>query len=126
GDNDCASGKICLAGGVCGAKKGNGGSCTRPDGSDCTSGNCVDGVCCGSASCGVCNTCAGTGTCHPVTDGATQQCPDQGASSCGTNGCHAGACTKYPDGTSCGQASCDPNINNKLITAGMCSGGTCA
>jgi len=123
-DNDCAAGKIC-SGGVCGAKKANGGSCTRVDGSECMSGNCVDGTCCGTSSCGACNTCAGTGTCHAVGDGTTDsKCPVQNSNTCGTNGtCQAGACAKYPDGTSCGAAMCS---GNTLIKAAQCAGGTCS
>lgn len=40
-------------------------------GGDCASGNCVDGVCCETASCGSCETCAGgtPGICAAVRDG---------------------------------------------------------
>ena len=57
--------------GSCTAKKANGATCGAAN--ECTSGNCVDGVCCATASCGTCQTCNGTtpGTCTPLAAGTT-------------------------------------------------------
>src|SRR5262249_21872911 len=62
-DADCASGFYCAAG-SCTAKKANGVACTGAN--QCTSGNCVDGVCCNSAcggACDACNLAGSVGTC---------------------------------------------------------------
>jgi hypothetical protein len=129
-DNDCATGYYCTGVGLtCAMKKGNGTACTA--GGQCASRNCVDDVCCGSASCPNCQACnvAGSpGACSPMIPGAVDPngtCMDQGPTSCGTNGkCNgAGGCQKYPDNTPCSQATCQSTATLKL--GGTCSGGTC-
>jgi hypothetical protein len=106
-------------------------ACTA--GTQCASGNCVDGVCCGSASCGSCSACnlAGSaGTCRVVPVGTPDPrgvCVDQGAATCGTDGrCDGtGACQLYAAGTVCSAASC-PVGAATLTKQGTCSGaGTC-
>jgi hypothetical protein len=130
-DGDCIAPFTCQ--GAAGAKscalKKNGLACTT--GGQCISGNCVDGVCCGSASCLPCQACnlSGNGTCSPVAAGTPAPaafCADQGASTCGTNGnCDGtGACQKYADGTACSSATCPAN-SATLTNAGMCSNGAC-
>ncbi len=71
----------------------------------CGSGNCVDGVCCVSSSCGSCQQCnlTGDGACSAVAAGQPdpkKMCVDQGAASCGqtglcgeNGGCQVYACT---------------------------------
>jgi hypothetical protein len=116
---DCALGNVCQAM-ACGppTKKANGVTCLA--GSDCQSGNCVDKTCCGSVSCGTCQTCANpAGACLPAVptspcgptvcapDGkstVTPRCDVLGACmpalpvSCGNYVCASGACK-----TSCGK-----------------------
>jgi hypothetical protein len=67
------------------------------------------------------------GKCAPVTAGTDpdNECTDQGASSCGTDGtCNgAGACRKYGAGTSCGPSSCN---GSTFVSGGQCNGnGVC-
>ena len=106
---DCSGGNVC-----------NGGSCGRLPlgaacgaGADCASGICAQGVCCQTACTGTCMSCALTGTggtCSTVPAGQDplNQCNDQGASSCGTDGaCNGnGACRHYASGTTCAAGSC--------------------
>jgi hypothetical protein len=64
---ECASGMTCNGAGACGSPVGglkpNGQLCAG--GNECTSGFCVDGVCCNNACDGQCRTCE-TGTCANV------------------------------------------------------------
>src|SRR5262249_20835636 len=91
----------------------NGDSCT--DAIQCSSGFCVDGVCCDSACTGPCRACAKAlngapkdGVCTPMAAGTDpeDECEDVGP--CGDNGwCDGkGACQKYPAHTQCGPPSC--------------------
>ncbi|HVU52112.1 MAG TPA: hypothetical protein VHL80_15545 [Polyangia bacterium] len=131
GDGDCLAPFTCQ--GQPGAKscalKKNGLACTT--GGQCISGNCVDGVCCGSPACPACQACnlSGNGACSPVAAGAAAPagfCSDQGSSSCGTNGkCDGnGGCQKYPDDTPCSTATCPANAST-LTMAGACLNGVC-
>jgi hypothetical protein len=99
-------------------------------GADCASTFCADGVCCKSACTGTCQTCAAAGnvgSCIPA-DVATDprnDCSDQGAATCGTDGfCDGtGACEKYVSGVACQSAGCTGSM---LTFAGRCDGlGTC-
>ena len=59
---------------------------------DCSSGTCVDGVCCMTASCGACqacNTAGARGTCAATTGGTC----DDGNACTQTDTCQAGTCT---------------------------------
>ncbi len=65
-DAQCTSGRYCAAGGACTAKKAAGLTCMGAN--ECSSGYCVDGVCCNGACNGTCESCnlSGTaGTCSP-------------------------------------------------------------
>jgi len=66
----CSPTNLCDDSGNCSEpKKGNGAACNT--GSECTSNNCVDGVCCNLACNGVCETCQSTGLCRAAaTDAA--------------------------------------------------------
>jgi hypothetical protein len=106
--NECVAPNLCSTSGMCGNLKPLGQTCTS--GAECTTGSCTDGVCCQTASCGACYTCnldgGSAGTCRPVQSGKPDPhglCPVQQVSTCGTNGlCNgSGACSLYPDGTSC-------------------------
>ncbi len=133
-DADCVAPFTCQGAGAtrsC-ALKANGLACTiLATGSECISGNCVDGVCCGSSSCPACQACnvSGTGACAPLAAGTpapTTLCTDQGAATCGTNGkCNgSGGCQKYADGTGCSSATC-PAGAATLNLAGACLAGAC-
>ncbi len=75
----------------------------------CQTSFCVDAVCCASACDGECSACSAAkkgggpdGGCAPIAAGTDpdNECLDQGAASCGTNGdCNGhGACQKYTEG----------------------------
>lgn len=87
-----------------------GASCSSP--TECQTGYCVDSVCCNTACNSLCSGCSAakkgsgiSGTCGFVAAGTDpdNECADQGASSCGTNGfCSGnGTCALYPAGTPC-------------------------
>jgi hypothetical protein len=133
---DTADGFSCGSGGTC-QKTGLGAACTTNN--QCSTGYCVDGVCCQSSSCADCSSCnvAGSvGTCHAVAantaDGAcTATCPTststsglcdgsgacKGASSCQTGYvCTAGACA-----TTCtSNAQCDTAAGYACASGGTC------
>ncbi len=102
----------------------------------CSSGHCIDGVCCAAASCTGCFACSNTltgqpdGTCAPVSNGKIrpQACTDETATKpCGDDGtCDGkGACRKAAAGNSCGTGSC--NANAAYLPAPTCDGkGVCA
>jgi hypothetical protein len=113
------------------ASAANGTACTA--GSQCASGNCVDGVCCNVSRCGSCQACnvpGAVGVCRNVPVGTPDPsgvCVDQGAASCGTTGrCDGmGGCQLYAAGTVCSAPSCPPG-SSSLTTQGTCTGvGAC-
>ena len=95
---------------------GNGEGCTSATASTCASGFCVDGVCCGTASCsGVCQSCAvdsHEGTCAPAAAGT--EVPGSCASGQACDG--SGAC-KSKNGTTCSAAT--------VCASGFCVDGVC-
>jgi len=123
---DCTSPNTCLAN-SCG-KKPIGATCGGA--TECNSGFCEQGVCCATACSGICRSCGLTGTigtCASVAAGADpfNQCTDQGATSCGTDGtCDGGgACRKYATGTTCAASTCS---GTTFTPARTCDGvGTC-
>ena len=106
---------------------------TCDDDIDCVqSGECVDGVCCDTACSATCMSCLGSatggadGACAPVLDGQDPRsdCDDDGPLTCNDDGsCDgAGACRKYPSGTSCGSTMC----SNGVLSNPECNGsGSC-
>ncbi|HEV3031161.1 MAG TPA: hypothetical protein VG319_05935 [Polyangia bacterium] len=125
-DSDCLSPDICdPQTNLCGNKRRLGQSCTTT--TDCLTGNfCVDGVCCASSSCGLCQTCA-TGACANVGAGVPE--PHAGCAAsppCGNTGnCNgAGACQQAGVGVACGVASCTVST---FTPVSHCTGaGSCA
>ncbi len=122
-DGNCdAATQWCDTGpGVCTVKKDDGLTCGG--GNECTSGNCVDGVCCGSASCPSCQSCnlpGMEGTCN--NDAAGTACDD--ATFCnGTDTCDgSGSCSVHA-GDPCpgadGDGDCSETCNEG---ADDCSG----
>lgn len=108
-NTECVSPQTCVMG-SCG-KKPNGQACSSA--SECNSNFCEQGICCGSACSGTCQSCAlpaSAGTCTPVPAGQDplSQCDDQTAATCGTNGaCNGmGACQLYGNATECQAATC--------------------
>src|SRR3954470_10987241 len=97
------------------------------------SGNCAQGVCCGTGCASACKSCAlpaSMGICTNVPDGQpdpTGTCLDGGAATCGRNGkCQAGVCQSYAQGTPCRSATC-PASTTTFTPAGSCDGaGTCS
>jgi hypothetical protein len=109
------------------ALRANGASCLS--GGECDSTLCVDGVCCGSACGGTCESCnqiGKQGTCSPVPAGMpAPECADQGAASCGFDGaCNGGGgCRRYGPGVACKAASCQTSTYHP---PSACDGlGTC-
>jgi len=127
---DCSAGNVCT-GGSCG-KKPLGAACMA--GTDCASGICAQGVCCQTACTGTCMSCSLTGTggtCSTVPAGQDplNQCADQGAAGCGTDGtCDGnGACHLYAAGTTCAAGSCTGATYTPPRTcsgAGVCQAAT--
>jgi hypothetical protein len=121
GDPDCADapGTYC-EGGSCVPSKDDGQGCTAPK--ECTSGNCVDGLCCDTACGGVCEACTaalttGTdGTCSPLT--GTTDPIDECA---GTQVCDgAGTCAAF-----CGLEPTPVGGTCPAACTGGCNGSTC-
>jgi hypothetical protein len=127
---DCVTGFTCQ-GGSCTDLLGNGSACVNAG--QCISGHCLDQVCCGSATCPSCTSCAVAGSegqCAPVPEGSADPkavCVNMAASTCGTIGtCDGtGACAFHPVGTTCAPATC-PAGGAMLTSASTCDGtGTC-
>jgi len=100
GSADCIAGNFCDAG-TCRPLLQNGGACKADD--NCSSGHCVNGLCCNAACNGVCQSCRGSekvigadGVCGNARAGIDpgDSCPNDGANSCARDGqCNgAGAC----------------------------------
>ncbi len=102
---------------------------------DCDSGNCIDGYCCDSGCepgnaanlCKACNVPGSEGHCAyaPAGTDPHQQCEPDPVASCGKDGlCDgAGACRRYPAGTSCAAPSC---AGDDTVSARTCDGnGSC-
>ncbi len=109
----------------------NGAACTAAG--QCSSGFCADGICCNSACTGVCQACdvaSAAGTCTPIADGQdpANDCEQQPASTCGTDGtCNgSGACRRYAAGTQCAPGRCTGATEFAASTcnaAGACTPG---
>jgi hypothetical protein len=121
----CTADTQCVPPGQCNAsscgKKVNGSQCLV--GTECMSGNCVEGRCCNSActeSCKSCNVTGVEGTCSNVPNlGADPKgmCTAVPSEPCGNDGsCNgAGACRKN-SGTSCRAASCTNGVETLAAT----------
>lgn len=126
--NSCAlaSAKSCSATAECKAALG----VAATNAIDCASGFLVDGVCCESAACGLCDTCDIAkkeivelpGRCGAARAGSDPRsdCTDEGSTTCGANGaCNGrGACELYKPGTGCGTSVC---VGSRA-TGQICSG----
>lgn len=121
---------------------------------DCTSGFCVDGVCCNTSCTGKCQACSAAkkgsgadGTCGPIADGTDpdKECPQNtctgstetnaqvcnGAGACRTNGttaCTPFACSGSACATSCTtDAQCDASAycSSGVCVADLAAGASC-
>ncbi|HSY25732.1 MAG TPA: FG-GAP repeat protein [Polyangiaceae bacterium] len=136
-DSNCVSGFYCGADGACHAQKAQGGTCNLGTSSstgdcavlgcrECSTNNCVDGVCCGTAGCGTCQACGaalqapgGTnGSCSPALANSDPHSNCPATSTC--NG--TGAC-----GLKNGQASAVANTcASGFSVDGVCCGSACS
>jgi hypothetical protein len=125
-------GTVCNGAGAC--KRQLGQVCSL--GSDCASGNCVDGVCCGAATCGTCQTCNGgaPGTCTNVPNGQsddTCMAPGycNGSGSCSLKKANGQACSAASDcqsGNCIDGYCCDSSCGATCYSCGVPgSEGTC-
>jgi hypothetical protein len=140
GNVDCSSTTYCdltLAKPLCmpKAKPGDADNCGT-DGSKCTTGLCVDGVCCSAScarSCYACNIPGKLGTCSAVAQGALDPkgvCVVSGTT-CGTNGqCNQnGGCSVAPAGTTGSDCTntCTDSVSGSGLTTRSCDGkGACS
>lgn len=127
---ECAPGYTCAAGGAC--KRATGQTCGA--GGECASGNCVDGVCCASASCPECESCNVTGklgTCSPVPAGtADGTCVASCVGSQLAGLCDgAGDCrpaTACPGGYLCNTGTqCATSCTTSCASGFFCASGVC-
>lgn len=126
-DSNCITGYFCNGSNTCESKRSNGASCSAAN--QCTSGHCVDGVCCNSACTGQCQACdsPNAGTCSPVTGaphGTRPACASDGTLCGGScNGTLTTACA-YPGGsTECRGWDCN---SNEATLQAFCNGaGAC-
>jgi hypothetical protein len=121
-DTDCQAPYTCQGTGTtknC-SKKANGLTCSA--GNECLTGNCVDGVCCGSSSCGACQSCSvnGQGTCAPLGAGMTDTRCGAVGSGCGTTNTCDGAGKCQTSTMMCSAASC--SSSGLFTPASFCSG----
>ncbi|MBI2388457.1 MAG: hypothetical protein HYV09_02465 [Deltaproteobacteria bacterium] len=89
-DAQCAAGFICISG-VCSTRKLDGSTCLNA--TECSSGNCVNGICCDKPCFGEC-----------------ESCREPGA---------VGTCKPRPNTATCGPTGCS---GSHLVTSGNCSG----
>ena len=128
--SDCVSNSYC-GNHSCVAKRAQGQGCTGPE--QCTSGACVDGVCCESACPGACKACvsaktgAADGLCRPIANGTDpdDECATGVKTSCGQDGmCDgSGACRFYDSSNICAPATCTGNVYRSLSKCTGASGG---
>jgi hypothetical protein len=117
-DNECAT--ECNGAGACEAP--NGTACTLA--SQCQSGFCVDGFCCGTVCSGLCQACSAAknggvnGTCGNVTNATDPDNECAGVTTC--NG--AGACTKLAQGAAC---TLNTECGSGFCVDGVCCGTAC-
>jgi N-acetylneuraminic acid mutarotase len=122
---ECASGYTCI-GSVCKTGGGLGTACGA--GADCASGNCVDNVCCSTASCASplkCNA-NGLGTCSKPLGAACTTGTECGSEYCVDGVCCDQACTGQCEACSVTPGSCLPRVGAPVGTRTACSGtGAC-
>lgn len=119
--SDCVTGYYCSGSGTCLAKKAIGQACG--DGAECTSGNCVDGVCCNNTCTGPCRACNLSGSAGTCTNHPAQTDPESDCGLCMV--CGAGACVNATGGTD-PKNECPFSAESSCGLDGQCSGsGAC-
>ncbi len=115
-EDECVASLDCNGAGACETKLANGAACTVAG--ECSSNQCVDDVCCGTACGGLCQACSAAkkgsgadGTCGPIANNTDPDMECAGALSC--NG--ASACLKADGdgcgvGTECGSGNCVDSV----------------
>jgi hypothetical protein len=124
-DDDCVKASYFCSAGKCVAKKDDGKMCGGGD--ECTSGSCVENVCCHTAGCGKCQSCAlpgSLGQCATVDPGMVDPsgtCQSQGSIGCGMTGtCDSGGGCAFQDGSvMCAAATCS---GTHFLSARFCDG----
>ena len=120
-DVHCAADHFC-AGVDCVAEKDDGAPCA--EGKECSSGICVDGVCCNEAcgaQCVACNVEGSIGRCTAVTGeprGGREPCEGQGTDCGGSCDGVNPTCT-LPLGTECGTSTCNGNVAETFACDGL-------
>ncbi len=126
-DAGCVTSAFCDSTSHCVPDQGNGSSCTKA--SQCSTGNCVDGVCCDQGCAGLCQACSAArkgsgsdGVCGNVkadTD-PDNDCSADAPTTCQNDGnCDGqGACKRYGPGTVCGATQC----SGSQLTGYQCDG----
>jgi len=123
-DNECSGATTCNGAGGCTSLLNNGSACTL--GSQCLSGQCVDGVCCNSSCSGICQRCSlpgSVGTCTVIPNGQDPDNECSGATTCnGAGGCtsllnNGSACTL---GSQCLSGQCVDGVCCNSSCAGVC------
>lgn len=136
-DSQCAPGRFCNSSKQCAVKLAQGSACTAAG--QCTTGHCVDGVCCNSGCAGGCDSCnlAGSaGTCVIVARGSSGANPSCGAFLCdGVNASCPSFCASDIDcsqGTFCLGGQCQAKrglgalcSGNAFCASGFCADGVC-
>lgn len=128
-DSACTSGFYCGSGGTCQPQKTQGTACNTAAGSDCLAAgcrecasgdSCVDGVCCGSASCATCEACAAT---LQVSSGTNGTCSPALADSNPHGACDAGSTCN--GASSCGLENGQPSTSGTACVSGFVADGVC-
>ncbi len=122
---DCASGYNCI-GGICKTGGGLGTACSVA--SDCGSGNCVDNVCCSTASCSAPQKCNanGLGTCSKPLGAVCSVGGECGSTYCVDSVCCDKPCSGQCEACSVTPGSCRPVVGATIGTRTACSGtGSC-
>jgi hypothetical protein len=120
--NECTT--ECNGAGACEAPAGT--SCST--GAECQSGNCVDGVCCGSSSCAACQACNVAGNLGTCTNIAVDGTDNNPVGTCtGNNACDGTGTCKKKDGQACSgsNAECVHNHCTDGFCCDLACGGTC-
>ena len=130
-DTDCGTAAYCdKTTSKCTGKKSNGTACGV--GNECTSGACVEGVCCNTACGGTCLSCLAAktggadGTCAFIKAGMPDsRCTAADKSTCGQDGsCNgSGQCEKWSSSTVCGASTCS---GGNFLATRTCSNGVCS
>ena len=128
-DADCDDPSLYCAAGLCRPLGRPGASCT--DTAQCSTGYCVDGVCCEEACLGQCEACdvaGSSGICSAVPEGST---PRGGRMPCASDGSECGGTCDgerrdgcaYPTDVVCREPSCEGGANDAVaIAEARCTG----